>query len=104
MTSVAEPCARLVRVPMVVLFVLVVVESAIFFKPLSQFQVEEMNARLLIVQKHARALTRQDRKSTRLNSSHVSISYAVFCLKKKIHTLKQLIRQNRSNRKMSTIW
>src|SRR3712207_7834684 len=30
---------------------------------------------------------RQDRKSTRLNSSHANISYAVFCLKKKIHTL-----------------
>src|SRR5699024_11790277 len=28
-------------------------------------------------------LSPQDRKSTRLNSSHVSISYAVFCLKKK---------------------
>src|SRR5699024_12057601 len=28
--------------------------------------------------------SRTDRKSTRLNSSHVSISYAVFCLKKKI--------------------
>src|SRR5438874_8990248 len=28
--------------------------------------------------------TRRDRKSTRLNSSHVEISYAVFCLKKKI--------------------
>src|SRR5699024_11824478 len=27
--------------------------------------------------------SRKDRKSTRLNSSHVSISYAVFCLKKK---------------------
>src|SRR5438067_5913048 len=27
--------------------------------------------------------TLKDRKSTRLNSSHVSISYAVFCLKKK---------------------
>src|SRR5438309_8892044 len=27
-----------------------------------------------------------DRKSTRLNSSHSSISYAVFCLKKKIHS------------------
>src|SRR5437773_6039544 len=27
----------------------------------------------------------QDRKSTRLNSSHITISYAVFCLKKKIH-------------------
>src|SRR5699024_12398493 len=29
------------------------------------------------------ALWKEDRKSTRLNSSHVSISYAVFCLKKK---------------------
>src|SRR3712207_7988814 len=28
---------------------------------------------------------RQDRKSTRLNSSHANISYAVFCLKKKLH-------------------
>src|SRR5437868_12239181 len=28
-----------------------------------------------------------DRKSTRLNSSHVSISYAVFCLKKKTTTV-----------------
>src|SRR5579883_3529016 len=30
-----------------------------------------------------RDLSAQDRKSTRLNSSHVKISYAVFCLKKK---------------------
>src|SRR5689334_23754035 len=29
---------------------------------------------------------RRDRKSTRLNSSHSSISYAVFCLKKKKNT------------------
>src|SRR3712207_7184065 len=29
-------------------------------------------------------VTRGDRKSTRLNSSHANISYAVFCLKKKI--------------------
>src|SRR5699024_11588640 len=29
--------------------------------------------------------TVRDRKSTRLNSSHVSISYAVFCLKKKMN-------------------
>src|SRR3712207_7064708 len=28
----------------------------------------------------------KDRKSTRLNSSHANISYAVFCLKKKKHT------------------
>src|SRR5256885_10943697 len=32
-----------------------------------------------------------DRKSTRLNSSHLVISYAVFCLKKKTrHTINQL--------------
>src|SRR5437773_6907882 len=29
--------------------------------------------------------SRGDRKSTRLNSSHITISYAVFCLKKKIN-------------------
>src|SRR3712207_8998286 len=35
---------------------------------------------------------REDRKSTRLNSSHANISYAVFCLKKKknIRTIQQL--------------
>src|SRR5438067_5456929 len=33
--------------------------------------------------RQARRLSSLDRKSTRLNSSHVSISYAVFCLKKK---------------------
>src|SRR5699024_11729655 len=32
------------------------------------------------------ASSRPDRKSTRLNSSHVSISYAVFCLKKNNQT------------------
>src|SRR5437899_8885347 len=30
-----------------------------------------------------------DRKSTRLNSSHLGISYAVFCLKKKIRPLRE---------------
>src|SRR3712207_7501707 len=33
------------------------------------------------------ALIEQDRKSTRLNSSHANISYAVFCLKKKNNLL-----------------
>src|SRR5690348_18109592 len=33
----------------------------------------------------------QDRKSTRLNSSHPSISYAVFCLKKKKQSILTLI-------------
>src|SRR5215813_14340190 len=42
--------------------------------------------RSLRVQVDAGALVRRDRKSTRLNSSHVRISYAVFCLKKKKRT------------------
>src|SRR5438309_3482433 len=37
-----------------------------------------------LIREHVAVLGRQDRKSTRLNSSHSSISYAVFCLKKKI--------------------
>src|SRR5207249_7111643 len=36
------------------------------------------------------AIGKIDRKSTRLNSSHVSISYAVFCLKKKSLTYHKL--------------
>src|SRR5258707_33928 len=35
---------------------------------------------------HRNSWLSQDRKSTRLNSSHANISYAVFCLKRKIHT------------------
>src|SRR2546430_7445263 len=37
------------------------------------------------------SFTRQDRKSTRLNSSHSQISYAVFCLKKKKHDITILV-------------
>src|SRR5216683_6647719 len=36
-----------------------------------------------VLARHARRPARPDRKSTRLNSSHDQISYAVFCLKKK---------------------
>src|SRR5689334_23934254 len=41
----------------------------------------------------AEAAFAQDRKSTRLNSSHSSISYAVFCLKKK--KKKKIIKTNK---------
>src|SRR3712207_6964559 len=40
-------------------------------------------ARLLAQEKAVGWFQGQDRKSTRLNSSHANISYAVFCLKKK---------------------
>src|SRR5690349_23724596 len=39
--------------------------------------------------------SKQDRKSTRLNSSHVEISYAVFCLKKKKKKKKHSNRDNK---------
>src|SRR5438874_4960193 len=42
-------------------------------------------SRVRLPQSFGRPLS-QDRKSTRLNSSHVEISYAVFCLKKKKKT------------------
>src|SRR5690554_7841751 len=38
---------------------------------------------LVVLAEPRRIQRREDRKSTRLNSSHVRISYAVFCLKKK---------------------
>src|SRR6266849_8409110 len=44
----------------------------------------------------------EDRKSTRLNSSHEWISYAVFCLKKKIKIDRYFssINNNKSNKKL----
>src|SRR3712207_7648622 len=42
---------------------------------------------------HRSARHREDRKSTRLNSSHANISYAVFCLKKKKTTFYYITTQ-----------
>src|SRR3712207_8269026 len=42
----------------------------------------------------ARLVHLVDRKSTRLNSSHANISYAVFCLKKKTNILTLLLEAN----------
>src|SRR4051794_41699210 len=64
----------------------------------SQFTLSEPSVRELVAAAHERRATVlihagrgipalvRDRKSTRLNSSHPSISYAVFCLKKKKKT------------------
>src|SRR5699024_11460156 len=56
--------------------------------PVDHYQKEGVRETLFLnenVIKYHRTLSTylKDRKSTRLNSSHVSISYAVFCLKKK---------------------
>src|SRR5437764_3256882 len=45
--------------------------------------------RRLVATGGGQLLCRQDRKSTRLNSSHRCISYAVFCLKKKKRQLRR---------------
>src|SRR5690242_20979970 len=55
---------------------------------LRSFRHHEMDVRdraavIRLVEEIRPAAIVQDRKSTRLNSSHMSISYAVFCLKKK---------------------
>src|SRR2546422_1698997 len=44
---------------------------------------ERIERAIVLDEREKRARVRQDRKSTRLNSSHGYISYAVFCLKKK---------------------
>src|SRR5690554_666477 len=55
--------------------------------------------KIKINSQHGRNRRLKDRKSTRLNSSHVRISYAVFCLKKKMETnnlFNNLIQRNQS--------
>src|SRR2546426_2399922 len=59
---------------------------------LSRYEVWQTKKRYLILRRSSRAIL--DRKSTRLNSSHLVISYAVFCLKKKK-------RQNNPDRQLS---
>src|SRR5437660_7193639 len=49
---------------------------------------------------HDNVYVHQDRKSTRLNSSHVAISYAVFCLKKKKKKNVKITNKTNHNRHM----
>src|SRR5439155_8011900 len=54
-------------------------------KPLEAAHIANIAGGLVVMKRGTATVSRQelDRKSTRLNSSHVAISYAVFCLKKK---------------------
>src|SRR5437762_7967205 len=47
--------------------------------------------------------SKPDRKSTRLNSSHRCISYAVFCLKKKKKTKKKLKHPNHQQKQLKSL-
>src|SRR5437899_4060798 len=58
--------------------------------PCCVFQNDAVATRSRATLAERRRFIKRDRKSTRLNSSHLGISYAVFCLKKKkltIHTV-----------------
>src|SRR2546427_8872332 len=70
------------------------------FRSCNQIQVDEIWGFIGAKQKNAKRAgaygdvwTFIDRKSTRLNSSHSQISYAVFCLKKKKQSYRSLVRQ-----------
>src|SRR2546422_1715964 len=58
-------------------------------------EVERRHLDLPVARAQAPALPVGDRKSTRLNSSHGYISYAVFCLKKKSSTARDAAPQRR---------
>src|SRR2546430_11234202 len=68
---------------------------------LEQVRLEELapHLRLFVAKEHA-VREKEDRKSTRLNSSHSQISYAVFCLKKK-KTRSRDLRKWRQKRRLS---
>src|SRR5438876_7509922 len=61
----------------------------------------KLTASAIAASRPERRSRRRDRKSTRLNSSHPSISYAVFCLKKKKKKYKP--QQNAKTYKHSSI-
>src|SRR5690606_36132250 len=64
-------------------------------EPLLSAAKRELKEETGYVAKNWTMLLEGDRKSTRLNSSHVKISYAVFCLKKKMkHTKRDCVEQN----------
>src|SRR2546427_7300570 len=70
--------------------------TAVFYRDSTQHRAADASKRRLearFQQPIVTAITPADRKSTRLNSSHSQISYAVFCLKKK------KVVTNRSNSK-----
>src|SRR5436309_8145698 len=58
--------------------------------PLAKDAIDRIDV-LYDIERDIRGQSAEDRKSTRLNSSHVKISYAVFCLKKKKKTKKNTL-------------
>src|SRR5690606_40045457 len=68
--------------------IFVIVSLALIFMPVGKIRLGGQDAKpeFTTLSWFAMLFAAGDRKSTRLNSSHVKISYAVFCLKKKRST------------------
>src|SRR5207302_10881557 len=82
--STLFPYTTLFRSPPDTAFILgVILIGPVATLPILRFNSSVASALLTVVMSAAFATGPIDRKSTRLNSSHVKISYAVFCLKKK---------------------
>src|SRR5437899_3808887 len=60
-------------------------------RQLRSLDAEAQLLQAVVAAHHSKSRYDGDRKSTRLNSSHLGISYAVFCLKKKKHK-KQILK------------
>src|SRR5437588_6998455 len=65
------------------------VNSAVGFSRFTQLGFLRFMTHPVVMQTEVKTQLEADRKSTRLNSSHTVISYAVFCLKKKKKKKKQ---------------
>src|SRR5438045_5229379 len=63
---------------------------------------QQRAGKCLTIQYETELLFFRDRKSTRLNSSHLGISYAVFCLKKKKKRKKKETRRIRNEQQYPT--
>src|SRR3712207_7285629 len=61
----------------------VLAAAGILAEPVDVEELGQLRALALADREPVAQVVAQDRKSTRLNSSHANISYAVFCLKKK---------------------
>src|SRR2546430_9970761 len=71
-------------------------------KRLEAFALGRDNAGVFAVNKDSETFEK-DRKSTRLNSSHSQISYAVFCLKKKKRAIRATeVRRSRTTRRTNS--
>src|SRR2546426_8112318 len=73
-----------------------VVREQVYRRPAGGRGVLEIPAGAVVVPGSRAAQGKLDRKSTRLNSSHLVISYAVFCLKKKKQNTDSRTRHARS--------